>query len=203
MIQQLTYSNGKKILVGLAEKAGSSSAISMMGYPLLGHFKYRKERLPLMSKGIWIEKNYQQVTNWNDFDVRIVIVRDPVKRFVSCYKDRVYNKNKDGTREYVKSFDYFVNNIDDICKRSRDIKKHSLPLVDIVGPVSKYNYVIRLEDLNSKFIPIIENISGVSDIPVSYNKTSYKAEEVIPTNEQIEKIKFRYREDYENYGEWF
>jgi hypothetical protein len=203
MIQQLTYNNGKKILVGLAEKAGSSSAISMMGYPLLGEFKYRKERLPLISKGIWTEKNYTQVNNWQDYDVRIAIVRDPVERFVSCYKDRVFNKNKDGTRNYVKSFDYFLENIDSISHQSRDIRKHSLPLVDIIGPVSKYNYIIPLSKLNTEFISMIEEISGVQGIPISYNKTSKKAGEVVLTSKQVSEIKMRYREDYKNYGEWF
>lgn len=203
MIQQLIFNNGKKILVGLAEKAGSSSAISMMGYPVLGEFKYRKERLPLMTKKIWTEHNYNHVANWNDFDIRIAIVRDPVKRFVSCYKDRVYNKNKDGTRNYVKSFDDFVNDIDNICKRSRDIKKHSLPLVDVLGPSSNYNHIICLENLNTEFIPLIEEVSGVAGIPVYYNKTSKKAGEVIPSNEQVSLIKQRYKKDYENYSKWF
>ena len=203
MIQQVTYNNGNKVLVGLAEKAGSSTAIVIMGYPLLGEFKYRKDRADLFRKKIWVEKNYISVDNWLDFDARIAIVRDPVKRFVSCYKDRIYNKNKDGTREYVKSFDDFLNNFDLIKKKSKDIRKHSLPLVEILGPSSNYNKIICLEELNNKFIPLIQNISDTKKIPVSYHKTSRKAKEVILSSRQIEKIQSLYKDDYNEYGKWF
>lgn len=203
MIQQLTYLNGNKILVGVAEKAGSSTAIATMGYPIMGQFKYRDERKHLLRSGVWKELHYGRVKNWNEFPTRIGIVRDPIKRFVSCYKDRIANKNKDNVQTYVKNFYDFVINLEKIRTISTDIYKHTLPLTEILGTAKNYNHIILTENIDKEFVPLIKKISGNKDVPIVRHKMSNKAKDIIPNEEEIFLIKEFYKKDYEEYGSYF
>lgn len=203
MIQQLIYPNGNKILVGVAEKAGSSTAIATMGYPIMGSFKYRDDRKPLLRSGVWKEIHYARVKDWDEFPVRIGIVRDPVKRFISCYKDRVANKNKDNVQSYVKNFNDFVINLEKIRTISRDIRNHTKPLIEILGTAKNYNHIILTENIDTEFVSLIKEISGNNDVPIVRHKTSNKAKDIIPSEEEIYLIKEFYKEDYNEYGKYF
>lgn len=198
-IQTLTYTNGKNLLVGCSNKSGSSSAIAVLGYPLLGKIKYRKERINLFKKGIWKEYTFENVfkTSWNDYPIRVAIIRDPIERFVSSYRDRVLKRNKDGTREYIKTFDYYLENIDDIRNRSRDIRNHTQSQVDSIGPnLENYTHIILTKNIDTEFVPLVEDISGTKNIPFFKEKNSSKAPQVELTQSQINKIKILYKEDY-------
>jgi len=203
MIQQLTYHNGNKILVGVAEKAGSSTAIATMGYPVMGSFKYRDERNPLIRKGLWKEIYYSNVKNWDSFPVRIAIVRDPVERFISCYKDRIANKNKDNVQSYIKNFNDFVNNIELVRKKSKDIYKHTLPFTQILGTAKNYTHIILTKNIDTEFVDLIKEVSGNNNVPIVRHKMSRKAKDIIPTEDEIKIIKEYYKADYEEYGSYF
>ena len=131
-VHTLTFPNNNKLLITIPNKNGSSTAISMIGFPMLGEFKYRKARNPIMNKFNWKERQYKKISKdeWELYPVRVAILRDPIKRFISCYNDRVVNKNKNNSRDYIKDFDFFINNIVEIQKKFRDIK---------------FNYVIQEE----------------------------------------------------------
>ena len=203
MINQLIYNNGNKILVGAAEKAGSSAIILTMGYPVLGKFKSRRDREALLKKGLWKEIYHKGVTNWIEYPIRIAVVRDPVERLISCYRDRVLIKNRDKMRDKYKSFSSFVDNLDIARQESEDLFKHSRPLVDILGPASNYTKIIDMENISTEFVPIIKQVSGNNNVPdIIFNKNT-KAEKVISTNKDIQKIKKYYKEDYEEYGSYF
>jgi len=203
MINQLIYHNGNKILVGAAEKAGSSTIILTMGYPVLGKFKSRRDREALLKKGLWKEIYHKGVTNWIEYPIRIAVVRDPVERLISCYRDRVLIKNIDKIRDIYKSVSSFVDNLDIARQESEDLFKHSRPLVDILGPASNYTKIIDMENISTEFVPIIKQVSGNNNVPdIIFNKNT-KAEKVISTNKDIQKIKKYYKEDYEEYGSYF
>jgi hypothetical protein len=205
-IQTVTYPNGKQLLVACSNKSGSSTAITMIGYPLMGVFKYRDDRLPLIKSGVWKERNIRGIapTEWENIPVRIAIIRDPVKRFVSSYRDRVLNKNKDKVKSFVTDFDYYVNNIDEVRFKSKDIRNHTKTQVSSIGnDPSKYTHIILTDNMNTELIPLIEQVSEVPSVPVSYHKMSKKAPKVIPSNEQVKKIKKLFKEDYDAYGKWF
>jgi len=204
-IHTLTFPNGKNLLIAIPNKNGSSTAISMIGFPIMGEFKYRKERKPFMRKCDWKERSIKQIaTNeWESYTMRIAILRDPIKRFVSCYNDRIVNKNKQGTRDYVTDIEYFITNINEIRSKSLDIKNHSQLQYSSIGPIDMYTNIFTITQLDTEFKKLIESYSDTNNIPLFRNKHSNKAPKLELTNNQISRIKDIYAVDYQMYNSFF
>lgn len=204
-IHTLKFTNGKNLLIAIPNKNGSSTAISMIGFPIMGEFKYRKERKPFMRKCDWKERSIKQIaTNeWESYTMRIAILRDPIKRFISCYNDRVVNKNKNNSRNYIKDFDFFINNIVEIQKKFRDINNHSRAQYLSIGEIKKYTHVYTIDQLDTDFKDLIETHSNTPCIPLYTNKHSKKAPTLILSDDQISKIKVLFAQDYKLYGSYF
>lgn len=204
-IHTLTFPNNKKLLIAIPNKNGSSTAISMIGFPIMGEFKYRKERRPIMRQSNWQERSIDwiAVDEWYSYTMRIAILRDPVKRFVSCYNDRIVNKNKHGTRDYVTDIEYFIENIDEICNKSSDIRNHSRAQYSSIGPTNMYTNIFTLEQLDTEFKTLIEQYSDTADIPLFRNKHSNKAPKLELTDDQTSRIQNIYSVDYQMYGSFF
>ena len=201
----ISYKNNKRILVSVANKCGSSTCITIMGYPFLGEFRYRKATQQL-HRNNWqvtsIKKMQSEVIK--SYPVRVAIIRDPIERFVSCYKDRVCQRNKDNTRSKIPNFSYFLNNINVIRQESRDIKNHTESLVFSYGSdANLYTHIINTKNINTEFIPLIEKISGSTNIPVAFWKNSFKAPAITPTEIEKQIIKEIYKKDYDTYGKYF
>ena len=205
-IQAITYNNGKNLLVGCTNKSGSSSAIAMLAYPLLGEIKYRDQRRPLMMQRKWKECHLHQIQNQAEktFPVRIAIIRDPVERFISAYKDRVKQRNKDSTREWVTDFDFFINNIDYIRSRSRDIRNHTQSqTVSLGSNPAFYTDIILTKDIDTKLKQKIEEVSQVSNVPTPREKNSDRIAQVVPTADHVKQIKKLFEDDYRVWGNYF
>lgn len=204
-VHTLNFPNNNKLLITIPNKNGSSTAISMIGFPMLGEFKYRKARNPIMNKFNWKERQYKKINKdeWESYPVRVAILRDPVKRFISCYNDRVVNKNKKNSRNYIKDFDFFINNIVEIQKKFRDINNHSRAQHLSIGEIKKYTHVYTIDQLDTDFKDLIETHSNTPCIPLYTNKHSKKAPTLIVTDEQTSKIKVLFAEDYKLYGIYF
>ena len=204
-IHTLTFPNNKKLLIAIPNKNGSSTAISMIGFPMLGEFKYRKERRPIMRQYNWQERSIDRIAvdEWYSYTMRIAILRDPVKRFVSCYNDRIVNKNKDDTRNYVENIEYFITNIEEVRQQSSDIRVHSRDQYLSIGPLSNYTHIYKLEQLDTEFKTLIEEYSDTPNIPLFRNKHSNKAPKLILDADQVSRIHDIFSLDYEMYGSFF
>jgi len=131
-------------------------------------------------------------TSQSNNDTRFCVTRDPVKRFVSGFKNRVHTHNKCN----VKDFDEFVDNFEEIYGTNRDIFTHFRPQTVFYGrDKSLYTRIFRTETLDecrqwlsSKFNKELPNLHLQQNIKI----------DVDPTNKQIEKIKHFYRADYKN-----
>ena len=205
-IQLITYDNGQNLLVGCTNKSGSSTAIAMLAYPLLGEIKYRNERRPLFAQRKWRECHLHQLTHTDKtkFPVRIAIIRDPVERFISAYKDRVQQRNKDNTRAWITDFDYFVENIHTIRNKSRDLRNHTQPQSKSLGTdPTFYTDIIFTREIDTKLKEKIEAISQVPGVPTPREKNSDKIPQVHATYDHIQKIKKLFKEDYDAWGQYF
>jgi hypothetical protein len=204
-VHTLNFPNNNKLLITIPNKNGSSTAISMIGFPMLGEFKYRKARNPIMNKFNWKERQYKKISKdeWELYPVRVAILRDPIKRFISCYNDRVVNKNKNNSRNYIKDFDFFINNIVEIQKKFRDINNHSRAQYLSIGEIKKYTHVYTIDQLDTDFKELIETHSNTPCIPLYTNKHSKKAPTLILSDDQISKIKVLFAQDYKLYGSYF
>jgi len=200
----ITYKNNNKLSVSVANKCGSSSCISIMGFPFLGSFKYRKDTNQIDRKN-WKVVSLSKISdNLSHYPIRIVIVRDPIERFISCYKDRVIQRNKDKVKDTVKDFSYFVNHIEVIRTKYRDIQRHTEPQVKSYGLNQKiFTHIINTKHINDRFIPLIEEVSHTQNIPIVYHKNSFPVPEIILTEEEKQKIKKFYEIDYKFFGEFF
>lgn len=194
----ITYKNDNKILVSVANKCGSSTCITIMGYPFLGEFRYRKDTKQLPRNNWHVTSlNKMQTEVIKSYPVRVAIIRDPIERFVSCYKDRVCQRNKDNMRSQIPNFSYFLKNIDVIKQKSRDIRNHTKPLVSSYGiDTGLYTHIINTKNINTEFIPLIEKISECTDIPVVYWKNSFAITDILVTEEEKTMLKKMYAIDY-------
>jgi hypothetical protein len=141
-----------------APKNGSRT---MLGYLALTkdptlfeeHPEYFKER---DDEVYWELRNRTQKLGRHDFDpeavpvvdnkIRIVIKRDPVKRFVSGYTNRVLFHNK--MREKP-TFDEFINNFNKFHKTYADIETHFKPQVRFFGlDKSIYTHIYDVSEMH-------------------------------------------------------
>ena len=131
-------------------------------------------------------------TEHSNNNTRFCVTRDPVKRFVSGFKNRVHTHNKCD----VKDFDEFVDNFDEIYGTNRDIYTHFRPQTVFYGrDKTLYERIFRTETLDECRQWLSDRFDR--DLPELHLQQNVRVA-VDPTNKQIEKIKHFYRADYKN-----
>lgn len=125
-------------------------------------------------------------------DFRVCIVRDPVKRFLSMYSNRILFH-----RDHDVSFDDFVEDI----AHFQEINGHFRSQVYFLGTdPDYYTHIFNIKQLAG----LGELMTKVSGRPVKPVRLQTKGGETKPemTPEHEERIRAVYREDYEVYGPW-
>lgn len=208
-IQCVTYENKNRIMVATSLKCGSTSMIMNLGYPLLGYFHRRKDRVQMFEWGYWKEYSFSDLNEsiLNEYPIRIAIVRNPIDRLFSAYKDRVVLRNKGGLKDHLETFSKFIHNID-YARKNPDIKIHTESQCNQIGyDPSIYTKVICSEDINDVLTPIISDTSGCPDIPAFLEKTTARKTKEKPVYDDKEKdinlIQKIYKDDYDVWGEYF
>lgn len=127
-----------------------------------------------------------------DNPIRLVIKRDPVKRFVSGYRNRVLHHKRTKTQP---SFDKFVEDFDYYYNSEPDIQTHFRPQVYFFG-LSKENYthvfdtsemsLVKelFEDTYSRSFPNLRLQQGGNHVSINVS------------TEQEKKIRRLYEQDY-------
>ena len=112
---------------------------------------------------------------------RFTVIRDPLKRLMSVYSDRIKQKRDLlRSRKLRKSDllddpdpDFFFEHLQDYSSLSSVIKHHILPASIFIGPdLTRYDKVYRVEDLDQ----LAEDISNRINAPVlipRLNKSAY------------------------------
>jgi len=187
----------KTVIVNVSHKAGKSTILNLLGYPFTNYFgsksKVRKKLNP---------NNFTTDKCFEDVDLKVAIVRDPIERIKSCYNDRIVKKNRDSLKDRITSFTDFYNNFEDLYKNEHQIKIHSYPQVEELGTnLNYYDLIVNTKDINTKFKPELEKLLNVN-IPETIQNRSH-SDSIKITNEEIEYFKDFYKEDYRYYGEYF
>lgn len=208
-IQCVSYSNNNKIMVASSLKCGSTTTVQYLGYPLIGKFDKRSARKDLFEEGLWKEYNVEDLTEniLKQYPIRIAIVRDPVDRLFSAYKDRVQLRNKGDLRDTLDTFSKFIYNID-YAREDENIKIHTDTQCSQIGSdPSIYTKVINSNNIDNVLLPIISKVSRHPNIPLAMRKVTVRKTKEKPVFENKEKelkiIKEMYKEDYQVWGKYF
>jgi hypothetical protein len=199
------YPTGNAIQVSVGNKCGNTTAIDILSFPHHG-FQGRRGRSRLMKQGVYF-RNENLAPGTTKILANVAIIRDPVKRLASCYADRVLRKNRNNSREFAPTWDYFVKNLEEVRNKSADVKSHSRPQVAWTGnDTSKFTHIILTDNITKEFTPLVSKISGVNIPATSHRKSSRGLSSKVEleiTQEHIEIIKDFYKDDYEVWGNYF
>lgn len=146
--------------------------------------------------------------------LKIAVVRDPVKRFLSAYSNRVgyYNELSqdklpteaiDGGLKPTPSLDVFIEDLKKYQNYSFSIRLHTQPLTFFLGhnPLF-YDKVFRIEEISEVEAILSQHLS--EDIKFPKLQTGG---EKIPIDrlgrDQLARVKSFYKSDYDVFGQYF
>lgn len=126
-------------------------------------------------------------------DYTFTVIRDPVSRMISAYTNRVlyYKKIPDpGWDKFIRMMPNWPN---------FDIKHHTqLMCVHIGTNPQSYNAVFTTSEIGTKVSRFLSEIADKEVKPLERQRGgTEKKHKIIPTEEQINKIKTRYQKDYD------
>lgn len=135
---------------------------------------------------------------------KFAFVRNPWDRVVSCYCQKVENKNPKWAFYYSecfdKGFDYFIDFIDrqDLMTADRHIR-----LQTTLVPTKEIDFIGHLENFESDFQYVL-NVIGIQNAPIPKKNPSNHAHYSQYYNEKTKKIIARkYQQDIETFGYQF
>ena len=146
------------------------------------------------------------------------LTRDPIRRFISMYSNRVIHHKKLEIPEVAErlkkrhlsiapSLDQLVENLDDYRKISRDIAHHSAPMMVFLGrDLTIYNRLVDISEINMVIQEIVRHWekAGMGEFTKNLPELGRSQtggpklglEEV--SEESFERLAEFYRDDYEN-----
>ena len=144
----------------------------------------------------------------NNVNKRLIVIRDPVKRFLSGYSNRVGDMRKlnaekiknESVRNRIQAFDptlrQFINDFK-LYMKVPDIKHHLRPISEHLAgtPLSFYSHVVKIEDLDIAH-NLLQQTFG-KDFDFTRERGSKKISLCTLTYEQLCKITDFYSADYQ------
>lgn len=192
------FPNSKVVSVSVMNKCGTSTTFGTLGYPRLGKIVRNISRYLRPENEYW-EANKDCPF---DIDVHVAIVRDPVDRMFSVYKQRILSRNWENIKDDVTSWDYFVTDFVRIKNQYKDIEIHTIPQVDRHGnDPSKFDFIFNTNELIEKFIPKMSEISGTIIPAIHMKKTNNPPIEITDNHRLL--IKGYFEDDYKYWGNYF
>ena len=146
-----------------------------------------------------------ELTEEHEPDYRIAVVRDPVSRLCSAYKDRIVTKNRENLQKKIRSWKEFLAKLERLQQTSRDIAIHTTPQVRRLGTdASVYDRVFTTQQLSNEFLEYLEQIGGCAIPPIKFNTTEHTLERYTPVSARDrEYIRELYDTDYRYWGAFF
>ena len=132
----------------------------------------------------------------------ICIKRDPVERFISCYKDKILKEGKCdriGVNQLLDNFQRTMNKYDKLHPSGRKVKYvwyHFAPQVRQFGKdLSYYEHVFDISEMNTSVKEYLEDKWKINLPPVHARRG--KSSTLKLTEDQIRRVKQIYKKDYE------
>jgi hypothetical protein len=192
----------KIFCVIVPQKSGISTITNILGYPATKDVRSKSQTRRTLRKqnrllhiGGTLEEELDFAKENNiKIDYLYAVVRDPIDRFKSSYKDRVLKKNKDQFEN--QSLDFAIYNLGRLIKLERDFGKHARPQSRWLGSnPQEFDQIFSTYDLNTKFKPLVEEVAGIS-IPDIRENVSNDNITVELTPKQEEYLEQFYSKDY-------
>lgn len=206
--------NEKNFIAYDVPKGGGTTLRAWIGYHLLGEAQMEGEQdgyyvcSPQFSQKLLHHANY--TLDWfNPYDgERVCVKRDPVKRFVSCYRDKVLKEGQYGKASVDQILDNFdrLKEIDHPHGHNTKIGYnwyHFAPQVNHLGfDKDYYTHVFDISEVGTGLREYLNDKWG-TDLPDLHarDSTKIKGNTVELTPKQISRVEELYHEDY-NAG-WF
>jgi len=126
-------------------------------------------------------------------DFKFCLVRDPVERFVSGYSNKVLHHK---AIPFVE-FEDFINNFDYLYGRYGVIRHHFLPQIHFIGnDPDYYDEIYNIKNIDS-LLKKLKSFLNIESIKSYKLQTGGSDKKPVPTPEQTQWIKDRYKKDYE------
>lgn len=136
---------------------------------------------------------------------KIAIKRDPIKRFISCYKDKIIREavdNRTASWTIDKIIDDFPKALDKHPRihnkknNIRYLKYHFAPMVKHLGTdPSYYDEVFWLSEMDTRIKEYLED-TWKTKLPPLHCRSQKKSKSITLTDTQKKKIREIYRDDY-------
>ena len=176
-------------------------------YSVNGNRRHIHNMYPSMLPQQWPEQRIR------DF-YRMTLVRDPIKRFLSAYGNRVIfhkelSENACGPKlealglEPTPDLDLFVDRYEDYLKAHNSIFHHTRPMVDFIGhDPSYFSRIYNLSEMDQLLSDISDRVGR--SITVGHKQTGgpkFKPDDL--TEAQRKKLRKIYAQDYKIYDAYF
>jgi hypothetical protein len=137
-----------------------------------------------------IQKHDFYETEYDTTKITFCIKRDPVKRFISAYQ------NMRWLGELGNSIEKLINNWDDLLMNRPVLREHFRTQTSCYGTHAIYSHIFK-HDRMKEVREFLEDYASVH-LPNLHLQQSGEKEEILLNNEQINWIREKYKEDYEN-----
>lgn len=199
-------SSDNKIAYYHAPKCGSRTVLGYLSlvkepeffakYPQYFHptddevYSQLREKSQRLGKHHYEDFNVPVVDN----EYRIVIKRDPVKRFISGYTNRVLHHKKLTT---IPSIDEFIENFDRYEKKFSDIETHFRPQTQFFGKSrDNYTHIFDVTEMG-KVKELFESVYN-REFPELRLQQGGNKNKVELTDEQKSWVREKYKVDYDS-----
>ena len=178
--------------------------------------KFRANGKPYTVHSVLRTRNFEEgyrLDQFKDF-FKFVVVRDPIKRFLSAYSNRVLHYKmlhpwalgheaiENGVKK-APTLSEFVDDLELYRKWSNDIRHHTDPIVTFAGrDFSVYDQIYRIENLDDCRKKISEIVG--QDVEILHEQTGgrkFSIDDLTP--DQIEKLERFYDADYALLEQWY
>jgi len=200
----IKFPNQRTLNIECTRKCGTTSAFSIIAFPRVGKHKARSGKPVLKEHNEWWKTISASPYTLDTVDFNFAIVRDPVSRIVSCFKDRVMLKNNHNSRSEIQTWDNFIYNLEYFRNKYHEINLHSVPQCEKLGKnPSLYNNVYNTKEIGTRFIEDVSNIAEVTIPTIRTKNSDAVTVEINVTDDQVKIIEDFYSDDYKYWGDYF